>query len=337
MCPPAGGRSQAYASRLSTRNPSFGRPHSVNWRKPCSRPWRVTHRHLTPRPHDTMISLTGDEQRQLGSRSQISRDNLNFYMLSMIHQNKPQPTHAREKEVPACKGVFWTKHPRDLIYLAATCCSTSLTSFNPAGVASRRVGQSGVCVRKLRNLLEQFDVASRTGVQTTREAAFRYMHTTSVWLMEVCVGMLRNLHTGSHQTRSSPGLESPEPIKEDACAKASHHFPTCPWVILQNKCFSLLFFPPVSPVVRTRALPTFSAIVIITLVETVIHERNHIDWQPWSCSVQVNHRNFHQEGLTGIGRLRVTTTLNHRTGIDQRSRSEGGDKRKRGSRRRSMS
>ncbi|KAL4986667.1 hypothetical protein BDW68DRAFT_123087 [Aspergillus falconensis] len=82
-------------------------------------------------------------------------------MLSMMHHNKrSQPTYAREKEVRVCEVVFWTKQLRDLIYLAATCCSTSLTSFNPAGVASRRVGQSGVCVRKLRNLLGELDVAS---------------------------------------------------------------------------------------------------------------------------------------------------------------------------------
>ncbi|KAL4747178.1 hypothetical protein BDW72DRAFT_183359 [Aspergillus terricola var. indicus] len=58
------------------------------------------------------------------------------------------------------RGYLLDRASSRLIYLAATCCLIALTSFNRAGVASRRVGQSGVCVRKLRNLLKELEVAS---------------------------------------------------------------------------------------------------------------------------------------------------------------------------------
>ncbi|KAL4767343.1 hypothetical protein BDW60DRAFT_156208 [Aspergillus nidulans var. acristatus] len=79
----------------------------------------------------------------------------------MIHRRPSQPTYAPEKKVRARDRIFLDKASSRLMYLAATCCSIALTSFNPAGVASRRVGQSGVCVRKLRNLPGELEVASR--------------------------------------------------------------------------------------------------------------------------------------------------------------------------------
>jgi hypothetical protein len=43
MCLPAG-----ICISIIDQEPEVGLPHSVNLRNLCSRPWRVTHRHLTP-------------------------------------------------------------------------------------------------------------------------------------------------------------------------------------------------------------------------------------------------------------------------------------------------
>ncbi|KAL4743228.1 hypothetical protein BDV11DRAFT_134031 [Aspergillus similis] len=127
-------------------------------------------------------------------------------MLFINHDtSKTLAADACARQVRACESIFLDRAPSRLIYLAATCCSIALTSYNPAGVASRRVGQSGVCVRKLRNLLENSRSPQRTGVQTTREAAFRYIIQPRVgrW------GVSRHTAEPSYGVRLRPKLIGP--------------------------------------------------------------------------------------------------------------------------------